>query len=191
MRLIIPLPLACRLSARDSLRCKRWRECHPFRSDRERLCRVRPAEALRLLKAPASWAVLSVEGINRHRTRQPAPRRSGSSRGGSLNGLRAAASASSTRSGARQSSHSGQGVAAMESGLTGYKLESAATGAKLSSARAKAGLSEEKEARSGSGSAAGSGAYANGFPDSTKNMAVINPPDLANVSLFSFSPGNL
>jgi hypothetical protein len=115
--------------------------------------------------------------------------RSGSSRGGSLNSLRAATSASSNGSGARQSSHSGQGVAAMESGLTGYKLESAATGAKLSSAQAKAGLSEEKEARSGSGSAAGSGAYANGFPDSTKNMAVINPPDLANVGLFSFSPG--
>lgn len=114
--------------------------------------------------------------------------RSGFSRGGSLNGLRAAASASSTRSGARQSLHSGQGVAAMESGLTGYKSGSSANGAKVSSARATAGLSEEKEARSSSGSAAGSGAYANGFPDSTKNIAVINPPDLGSDSLFVFSP---
>ncbi len=114
--------------------------------------------------------------------------RSGSSRGGSLNSLRAATSASSNGSGARQSSHSGQGVAAMESGLTGYKSGSSANGAKVSSAQAKAGLSEEKEARSSSGSAAGSGAYANGFPDSTKNIAVINPPDLGSDSLFVFSP---
>ena len=110
--------------------------------------------------------------------------RFGSSRGGSLNGLRRAASASSNRSGVRQSLHSGQGVAAIESALTG----SSATGAKLSSAQAKAGLSEEKEARSGSGSAAGNGQYPSGFPDSTKNMAVINPPDLANDGLFVFSP---
>ncbi len=107
--------------------------------------------------------------------------RSGSSRG-------AAASASSNGSGARQSSHSGQGVAAMESGLTGHKLESAATGAKLSSAQAKARLSEEDEARSGSGSAGGGGQYPTGFPDSTRNTAVLSPPDPANNSLFVFDP---
>jgi hypothetical protein len=114
--------------------------------------------------------------------------RSGSSRGGSLNGLRGAASASSNRSGARQSLHSGQGVAARESSLTGYRSGSSATGAKLSSGQAKAGLSEEVAARSVSGSAAGSGQYPTGFPDSTKNMAVISPPDLGNDSLFVFSP---
>ncbi len=113
--------------------------------------------------------------------------RSGSSRGGSLNSLRAAASASSNVSGVRRSLHPGQGVATLESGLTGHELESATTGAKLSSAQAKAGLSEE-EARSGSGAAAGSGQYATGFPDSTKNTAIINPPDLGNDGLFIFSP---
>lgn len=114
--------------------------------------------------------------------------RAGSSRGGSLNGLRASASAASNGSGARRSSHSGQGVAAMESGLTENKLESAASGAKLSSARAKARLSEEDDARSGSGSAGGGEQYPTAFPDSTKNTAVISPPDMANNGLFVFSP---
>lgn len=130
----------------------------------------------------------SLSGGNRSSSNS-ATSASRSSRGGSPNNLRAAASASSSGSSAKQSLHSGQGVAAMEFGLTGHKLESSAANAMPPGARAKAGRKEEEEeARFGSGAAAGSGEYPAGFPDSTKNMAVINPPDLGNDSLFVFSP---
>jgi hypothetical protein len=132
----------------------------------------------------------SLNGWN-HSSSTPATgaSRSESSTRDFLTTLRAAAKASPSAGAAKQLPQSALSLAAMKSGLTGNKLESALASKKVSPGKATADLSGAQEATSGrGGSGGGNGTYAGGFPDSTKNTALVNPTDLANNPLFVFAP---
>lgn len=115
----------------------------------------------------------------------------GSSGSGSLKrGLRTPAHTFSATSPSAGTSTSLQqyvlSAASKQSGLSGHSLESSLASANLSSGRAPSDQGEDSS--SGSGPGAEGGTYSTDFPDSTKDTAVVSPPDSANNALFVFEP---